>query len=84
VSHNFRTYFIATALHDSGKKGLGGCIARSTLCVDVFPPSIRRILGELPKTLDNTNERVLLEIDEEKRAYAHKLFQCLVKIYPPA
>jgi len=43
-----------------------------------FPPSIRRILGELPKTLDETYERTLLEIDEEKRTYAHRLFQCLV------
>ena len=43
-----------------------------------FPPSIRRILGELPETLDKTYERTLLEIDAEKRTYAHRLFQCLV------
>jgi ankyrin repeat protein len=43
-----------------------------------FPPSIRHILGELPKTLDETYERILLEIDEEKWPYAHRLFQCLV------
>jgi len=43
-----------------------------------FPPSIRRILDELPKTLDETYERTLLEIDAEKRTYAHRLFQCLV------
>ena len=43
-----------------------------------FPPSIRRILGELPKTLDETYERTLLEIDAEKRNYAHRLFQCLI------
>jgi len=35
-------------------------------------------LGELPKTLDETYECTLLEIDEEKRTYAHRLFQCLV------
>ena len=43
-----------------------------------FPPSIRQILGELPKTLDETYERTLLEIDAEKRTYAHRLFQCLI------
>ena len=48
-----------------------------------FPPSIRRILGELPKTLDETYERMLLEIDEEKRTYAHRLFQCLVTSIRP-
>ncbi len=42
-----------------------------------FPPGIRRILGELPKTLDETYERILMEIDEEKQAYANRLFQCL-------
>jgi len=42
-----------------------------------FPPSIRRILDELPKTLDETYERILLEIDEEKQIYANRLFQCL-------
>ena len=35
-------------------------------------------MGELPKTLDETYERTLFEIDEEKRTYAHRLFQCLV------
>jgi len=35
-------------------------------------------LDELPKTLDETYERMLLGIDEEKRTYAHRLFQCLV------
>jgi len=43
-----------------------------------FPPSIRRILHELPKTLDETYERMLKEIDEEKQPYASRLFQCLV------
>ena len=35
-------------------------------------------MGELPKTLDETYERTLLEIDSEKRTYAHRLFQCLI------
>ena len=42
-----------------------------------FPPSIRRILHELPKTLDETYERILMEIDKEKQPYANRLFQCL-------
>ena len=48
-----------------------------------FPPSIRRSLDGLPKTLDETYERILLEIDEEKQVYANRLFQCLaVSIRP--
>jgi ankyrin repeat protein len=42
-----------------------------------FPASIRRVLNELPRTLDETYERILLEIDEEKQEYAIRLFQCL-------
>ena len=37
----------------------------------------------MPKTLDETYERALLEIDEEMRQYAQRLFQCLaVSIRP--
>jgi len=39
----------------------------------VFPRSIRRILGELPKTLDETYER-MMDVDEKKQAYANRLF----------
>ena len=42
-----------------------------------FPQSIRRILDELPTTLDETYERTLLEIPEEKWGHAHRLLQCL-------
>src|SRR6266852_3307532 len=42
-----------------------------------FPGSIRRALNELPRTLDETYERILLGIDKEKWEYAHRLFQCL-------
>ena len=42
-----------------------------------FPPSVRLILGELPKTLDETYERTLMGIDQEKQVYANRLFQCL-------
>ena len=41
------------------------------------------MLDDLPKTLDETYGRSLLDIDEEKREYAHRLFQCLtVSIRP--
>jgi hypothetical protein len=43
-----------------------------------FPPSIRCLLGELPTTLDETYERILMEIPEEKWEHAHRLFQCLI------
>ncbi|KAN0126986.1 Ankyrin repeat-containing domain protein [Russula decolorans] len=42
-----------------------------------FPASIRRALNELPRTLDETYERILLGIDEEKQEYAIRLFRCL-------
>src|SRR5882672_5625469 len=43
-----------------------------------FPASIRSVLDDLPKTLDETYGRTLLGIDEEKREYALRLFRCLV------
>ena len=42
-----------------------------------FPPSIRQTLEELPATLDETYERALLGIDNEKKEYAERFFQCL-------
>jgi hypothetical protein len=48
-----------------------------------FPASIRSVLNDLPKTLDETYGRTLLDIDEEKREYAQRLFRCLtVSIRP--
>ena len=48
-----------------------------------LPASIRKVLNDLPKTLDETYCRTLLGIDEEKREYAQRLFQCLtVSIRP--
>ena len=40
--------------------------------------SIRRVLDELPETLDGTYEQTLRRIDKQKRDYAYYLFQCLV------
>src|SRR6266849_5664710 len=48
-----------------------------------FPASIRSVLEDLPKTLDETYDRTLLYLDEEKREYAQRLFRCLtVSIRP--
>ena len=48
-----------------------------------LPASIRGVLSDLPKTLDETYGRTLLGIDEEKREYAQRLFRCLtVSIRP--
>ena len=48
-----------------------------------FPSSIRKILNELPTTLDETYERTLNEIPKEQRQHAHRLFQCLVAAIRP-
>jgi len=48
-----------------------------------FPPSIRRTLDGLPKSLDETYERILAEIDEEKQVYANRLLQCLATSIRP-
>ena len=48
-----------------------------------FPPSIRRILNELPATLDETYERTLQEIPKDKNEHAYRLFQCLVAAIRP-
>ena len=42
-----------------------------------LPPSLRRILEELPETLDETYERVLREINKANREHARCLLQCL-------
>jgi ankyrin repeat protein len=48
-----------------------------------FPPSIRRILDELPESLDETYERILREIRKPNQGHAHRLLQCLVAAVRP-
>ena len=48
------------------------CLRRS------FPVSIRSALADLPDGLDETYDRALLGIDNQKRKYARRLFQCLL------
>ena len=43
-----------------------------------FPASIRSALDDLPRTLDETYGRTLLGIDQEKREFVQRLFQCLM------
>jgi ankyrin repeat protein len=50
---------------------------------DCFPPSVRRILKELPDSLDETYERILKEIRKPNRRHAHQLLQCLVAAVRP-
>ena len=48
-----------------------------------LPPSVARILEELPETLDETYERVLKEISKANRDHAHRLLQCLTVALRP-
>jgi hypothetical protein len=42
-----------------------------------LPPSVKRILNELPETLDETYERILRNINKANQEHAHRLLQCL-------
>jgi ankyrin repeat protein len=46
-------------------------------------PCVRRILAELPDTLDETYERVLREINKANREHARRLLQCLIVAVRP-
>src|SRR5712671_1902240 len=48
-----------------------------------FPPSVRRILDDLPDSLDETYLRVLREIKKANQRIAHRLLQCLVVAVRP-
>ena len=48
-----------------------------------LPPSVARILEELPDTLDETYERVLREINKANRDHARRLLQCLTVALRP-
>jgi hypothetical protein len=48
-----------------------------------FPPSVLRILEELPESLDETYERILKEIGKPNQRLAHRLLQCLVTAVRP-
>ena len=46
-------------------------------------PSVRRVLGELPETLDETYERILQEIPKSNRSHTRRLLQCLAVAIRP-
>jgi len=48
-----------------------------------LPTAIGSALYELPKSLNESYERTLLGINEEKRANAYRIFQCLVASIRP-
>ena len=48
-----------------------------------LPPSVGRILDELPEMLDETYERVLREINKANREHACRLLQCLTVALRP-
>jgi hypothetical protein len=48
-----------------------------------FPPSVRRILEELPESLDKTYERILREIEKSNKEHARRMLQCLVAAVRP-
>ena len=48
-----------------------------------FPPSVRRILNELPNSLDETYERILKEIRKPNQGHVHQLLQCLIAAVRP-
>ena len=44
---------------------------------------VRQIVNELPRTLDETYERVLKEIPKSNQGYVHRLLQCLAAAIRP-
>jgi ankyrin repeat protein len=48
-----------------------------------LPGSVRRVLAQLPETLDETYERILREIPKANREHAHQLLQCLTVAVRP-
>jgi hypothetical protein len=46
-------------------------------------PDVRAILATLPKTLDETYERVLKDINENNREHARRLLHCLAVAVRP-
>ncbi|KAH9055838.1 hypothetical protein EDB83DRAFT_2265301 [Lactarius deliciosus] len=42
-----------------------------------FPTDVRRVLEELPQSLDETYERILKEINNATREHSYRLLQCL-------
>ncbi|KAH9024217.1 hypothetical protein EDB85DRAFT_1829089, partial [Lactarius pseudohatsudake] len=48
-----------------------------------LPSSVRRTLDELPESLDETYERIVMDIKKGNRADAHRMLQCLTVAIRP-
>src|SRR5487761_152429 len=48
-----------------------------------FPSSLRKILAELPESLDETHERILRQSPKSNRGHACRLLQCLAVAVRP-
>ncbi|EMD33427.1 hypothetical protein CERSUDRAFT_142402, partial [Gelatoporia subvermispora B] len=48
-----------------------------------LPATIRKVLDDLPKTLDETYRRVLQTLDTPSWEYTHRLFECLIVCIRP-
>jgi len=48
-----------------------------------FPPSVHRVLEELPESLDETYERILRTIKKSNQEHAYRMLQCLVAAIRP-
>ena len=48
-----------------------------------MPSSLRKVLNDLPTSLDDTYERTLQGIPKEQWQHAHRLFQCMVVAIRP-
>jgi hypothetical protein len=63
--------------------GSDGCFVNWKFCVTVSHPSVRRILEDLPESLDETYERILREIRKPNQGHAHRMLQCLIAAVRP-
>src|ERR1700761_7778881 len=48
-----------------------------------LPQSVRRTLNELPESLDDTYERVVMEIKGANQSHAYRMLQCLTVAIRP-
>src|SRR6201996_9837372 len=48
-----------------------------------LPSSLRRTLAELPESLDETYERIVMDIKKGNRADAYRMLQCLAVAIRP-
>jgi len=48
-----------------------------------FPPSVRHVIEELPESLDETYERILMAIKKSNQEHAYRMLQCLVAAVRP-